>query len=69
MKEKYKLIAFDIDGTIKKTDEDISPEIISSIFKANQLGAKVTVITGRSYLSAKDVISNLPLSTNRNSYF
>ena len=62
MKEKYKLIAFDIDGTIKKTDQDISPEIISSIFKANQLGAKVTVITGRSYLSAKDVISNLALS-------
>ena len=62
MKEKYKLIAFDIDGTIKKTDQEVSSEIISSISQAKQLGTKVTVITGRSYLSAKDVISNLGLS-------
>ncbi|MQG19353.1 MAG: HAD family phosphatase [SAR202 cluster bacterium] len=60
--EKYKLIAFDIDGTIKATNKDISNQMICSISRANKLGAKITVITGRSYLSAKDVVSQIDLS-------
>ena len=39
MTQKYKLIAFDIDGTIKTTDKDVSFDMISSINKANELGA------------------------------
>jgi len=62
MKQKYKLIAFDIDGTIKTTDNDVLLDTISSIHKANELGAKVSVITGRAYLSAKEVITKIGLS-------
>ena len=48
----YKLIALDIDGTIRSEGYDLSDRTRNAISKARDAGAHVTVATGRIYLSA-----------------
>jgi len=49
----YKLIAIDLDGTLLNDKLEISPDTVKAIQKAVELGAVVTIATGRMFSSAK----------------
>lgn len=49
---KYKLIAFDIDGTLLNKDGDIPPAMVDAIQQAMAQGIQVTLATGRMFRSA-----------------
>ena len=57
----YKLIALDIDGTIRSNDYPLSNRTCRAMEAAREAGAIVTIVTGRMYLSALHVTSNLNL--------
>lgn len=44
---KYKLIAVDVDGTLVKKDQTISPRTVSTLLLAQQQGVKVAICSGR----------------------
>ncbi len=44
---KYKLIALDLDGTLKNSNNQITPETRETLIKAQQLGMKVVLASGR----------------------
>ena len=52
MNNKFKLIAIDIDGTLRTDSNSDNSNTKSILNKCRQLGAKVVVATGRSYMSA-----------------
>lgn len=58
----YKLIALDIDGTIKNFNNEISPVTQKSLENVREAGALVTIATGRSFNSA--VTATKPLNLN-----
>lgn len=57
----YKLIALDIDGTIRNADHPISKRTRDTLNKVIELGAVVTVATGRMFQSAVKTTSGLNL--------
>ena len=59
----YKLIALDIDGTIRDTDHPISARTRSVVNKVSHTGAAVTLATGRMFQSALDSASELNLDS------
>lgn len=58
---RYKLIALDIDGTIRSNDYPLSERTKRALLAAREAGAIVTITTGRMYLSAMAVMSGLSL--------
>ena len=54
----YKLIALDIDGTIRNADYPISNRTRDALNKVRELGAVVTVATGRMFQSAVKTTSD-----------
>lgn len=52
LKNNYKLIALDIDGTLINSDHILTDRTLQAIRKAKDAGIKVTIATGRHYLSA-----------------
>ncbi len=57
----YKLIALDIDGTIRSNEHPLSVRTCLALKAAREAGAIVTIVTGRMYLSALHVTSDLGL--------
>ena len=57
----YKLIALDIDGTIRSNDYPLSERTCRALADARAAGAIVTIVTGRMYLSAMAVTAGLDL--------
>lgn len=57
-----KLIATDMDGTLLNENNEISPENIQAIVKAQQLGIEVVIATGRSYEAALKPLRKAGLS-------
>lgn len=49
---KYKLIATDMDGTLLNTSGEVSTENKEALEKADQIGVKIVLSTGRLYKSA-----------------
>ena len=45
--QAYKLIAIDIDGTLVKKDQTISPRTIEALIRVQKQGVKVTICSGR----------------------
>ena len=45
--QTYKLIAIDIDGTLVKSDQTISPRTIETLIRVQKQGVKVTICSGR----------------------
>ena len=43
----YRLIAIDLDGTLVRSDQSISPRTIDTLRRAQQAGVKVAVASGR----------------------
>ena len=44
---KYKLIALDLDGTLKNSENKITDETRETLIKAQQLGATIVLASGR----------------------
>ena len=44
---KYKLIALDLDGTLKNSNNEITPKTKEALIKAQELGVKVVLASGR----------------------
>lgn len=44
---KYKLIALDLDGTLKNSENKITPKTRAALIKAQELGIKVVLASGR----------------------
>ena len=59
----YKLIALDIDGTIRSNDHPLSKRTCRALESAREAGAIVTIVTGRMYLSALHVTADLNLQS------
>ena len=63
----YKLIAIDLDGTLLTDDLTVSPGTVKAIQQAVEMGATVTIATGRMFSSAKQFAQqlgiNVPLIT------
>ena len=57
----YKLIALDIDGTIRSNEHALSKRMCLALEAARSAGAIVTIVTGRMYLSALNVTADLDL--------
>ncbi|MBM6860317.1 HAD family phosphatase, partial [Clostridium saudiense] len=56
-----KLIASDMDGTLLNTNHTISEGNIEAIRKAQQLGVKFAIVTGRSYDGVKPIADEFNL--------
>ena len=59
----YKLIALDIDGTIRDVDHPISARTLSAVERVAQEGAAVTLATGRMFQSALASAAELNLTS------
>ena len=59
----YKLIALDIDGTIRSNEHPLSKRTCRALEAAREAGAIVTIVTGRMYLSALHVTADLRLQS------
>ena len=57
-----KLIASDMDGTLLNSDHTISEGNIEAIRKAQELGVKLTIATGRSYDQVKPIADKFNLN-------
>ena len=58
----FKLIALDVDGTIRSIERPMSERTLRTVRRVEQAGAVVTLATGRSYLSAARASSELGLT-------
>jgi len=55
----YKLIVFDLDGTLLSADFILSEQTLAAIEELRALGLRVSVATGRSYKSAKPFLDRM----------
>ena len=62
MKRRFRLIALDVDGTIRDRDRQISLRTRTAIKRAREEGAYVTLATGRTFLSALNASEDLALT-------
>lgn len=59
--DRPQLIALDVDGTILRTGEPISPRVRAAVRAAAEAGADVVVTTGRTLLATRLVVRELGL--------
>ena len=59
---KYKLIFFDLDGTLLTSNYELLPSTLKAIEDIRGSGLKVSVATGRSYKSAKPFLDKLNIT-------
>ena len=59
---EYKLMAFDLDGTLLHTDKSLSEETIKALYYANEKGVELVAATGRSYEGVSPQIRALPFT-------
>ena len=57
----FELIVFDLDGTLVTHDFLLTEETLAAVAKIRSLGLRVSVATGRSYLSAKPFLDRLEI--------
>lgn len=61
---KYRLLAFDIDGTLTNSRKEITPRTKEAVFKAIDAGATVAIATGRPVHGAVGYARELKLKEN-----
>ncbi len=61
MSRQYKLLAFDLDGTLLAEDNILSDRLKKNIKKAKKKGVEVVIATGRMFVSAKPFARELAL--------
>ncbi|MBV1758572.1 MAG: Cof-type HAD-IIB family hydrolase [Dethiosulfatibacter sp.] len=57
---KFKLIAFDLDGTLLNNEKLIDHDTIEYLIKLKKRNVEIIIATGRSYYDAKRLTQNLP---------
>ena len=62
MRRRFRLIALDVDGTIRDRDRQISERTRAAIRRVRKSGAFVTLATGRTFLSALSAYTDLDLT-------
>ena len=62
MPQHYNLIAIDLDGTLVRNDQSISPHTINTIIRVQQLGVKVVIASGRPTFGTAHVADALHLA-------
>ncbi len=62
MNRRFRLIALDVDGTIRDRERQISSRTRSAIERVRESGAYVTLATGRTFLSALNASTDLGLT-------
>ena len=62
MNRRFRLIALDVDGTIRDRERQISSRTRSAIERVREEGAYVTLATGRTFLSALNASTDLGLT-------
>ena len=62
MNKRFRLIALDVDGTIRDRERQISSRTRSAIRRVRDNGAYVTLATGRTFLSALNASTDLGLT-------
>ncbi len=60
---KYRVVAFDLDGTLLNSKGEILPSSIEAINSARERGAKVVLVTGRHHTAVKPYYHQLQLDT------
>ena len=60
----YKILAFDIDGTLTNSDKIITEGTKEAIFKAMKKGCKVVIATGRPVQGIVEYAEELKLKEN-----
>jgi len=63
MTEEIKLIVVDLDGTLLNSDHQMTERTEKALKTAIQKGVQVVIATGKTYLSARDLIDRLGLTT------
>lgn len=57
-----KLVAIDLDGTLLNSQYKLSKENVKAVRATEKAGAKIVIATGRSVVSAKEIVSQLGIS-------
>lgn len=57
---KYRLIAFDLDGTILDNDKNLPPENIEALRRAHEKGVYIVPATGRTFPGMPEELRSLP---------
>ena len=63
MNRRYRLIALDIDGTIRSNDYPLSDRTRRAVARAGESGAIVTLATGRMFRSARTFAAELSITS------
>ena len=58
---KYKLLAFDLDGTLTNSDKIITPRTKTAIYKAREEGSIIALASGRPVYGIVPVAKDLEL--------
>lgn len=59
LKMDYRVLVFDLDGTLLESGQNISPKILIKIDILKKLGFKVTIATGRTLLESNALINQV----------
>ncbi len=54
------LLAFDVDGTLVRSDGTVAAETIDALGAASEAGARLTLATGRDWAAVVDILQDLP---------
>lgn len=61
---KIKLCAFDVDGTLLNSKQELLPEVISEIKRVKEKGIAIVLCTGRPFIAVKEIIEKIGLSNS-----
>ena len=64
----YKLIACDLDETLLTSDRKVSPENREAILKADEMGVKFVLATGRGYATVQETLKEVGLHDLEDEY-
>lgn len=59
---RYRLIAFDLDGTLLNRNKQILPESLTAIRQMQDMGCRIMLVTGRSHREAYAYYQTLALT-------
>lgn len=64
----YKLIAIDLDETLLNSEKTVSKKNIETILKAEEMGVRIAIATGRGIFSVQDTLKAIGFHDQENEY-
>ena len=65
MRQRYQLIALDIDGTLLNSRKEILPETGEMVNRAMEAGFHVVLSTGRSFAELEEILGKIEKKENK----